>query len=269
VPVTTTALPLPRWLRASVALAALSFVAATVWQIAAGRDDWPLSGFQMYSGLEGSTTHRRVVRGVSDVGEFALEGVHTRPLSGARLRHLHNKLKRQRSRREKFLSTVARRYDGWSAERGWPTLQAVRTYSEVWKIQSDLAGIDRPKRRLESSIYLPPVSLLDRLEAERAHTARPLAPRLLPTGDLALEFGEEHCRRGCREVDEELAGARRAIELAPVGGKPASATLELTLPAGRWNLFVRSLVRSGPGRVAVRVDGMRQGGSESRSGGPV
>src|SRR5687768_337986 len=96
--------------RVCIGAVALLFVGLTIWQVEAQRDDWPLSSFEMYSGLQGKVASRTVTVGVSGEGEFDLGRAKLGPFGAARLRHLSGKLERNPKRRARFLSTVQRHY---------------------------------------------------------------------------------------------------------------------------------------------------------------
>lgn len=252
--------PLSLARRAAVSLAACVFVGATIWQVATRRDDWPLSNFEMYSGLEGPVSSRSVVKGVSDQGEFDLKG-DMLPLGGARLRHLNAKLERNKARQRRFVSFVQRRYDERRAAAGWPVLQGIRSYSETWQIQRGLAGIDQPKRRATGSLYLLPESLRERLDAERAGQAPVMPPQPLPAGDALIEPGDADCGSGCEPIEDRHASGGRALRLRANGKAGASLTARARLAAGRWLLFVRMRTppASGSDRVTMKLDGERLG----------
>src|SRR5690606_39436164 len=63
-----------------------SLLGLQAWQTIYKRDDWPLSAFPMYSGLQGRYTSRVILVGVTPEGEVPLGKKYTRPLVGARLR---------------------------------------------------------------------------------------------------------------------------------------------------------------------------------------
>jgi hypothetical protein len=245
--------------RAGVAIAALAFVGATAWQVIAERDDWPLSAFEMYSNRQGPKASRSYVRGVSDTGEFELaDGM--LPVGGARLRHLNARLARAKGRQRDFAARIQSRYEARREESGWPVLQAVRAYTETWKIRAGLKGIDAPKRRMTGTVYFPPRSLAERAESERAGNASPAKPRATADADRVVDLDAQACVAGCEAFDDPLAASGRALRLSARGGKdgdPATLTVSLPLPAGTWSLLVRmrTPTRGGSDRLSVRVDG--------------
>jgi hypothetical protein len=249
-------MPLPR--RIGVGVAALSFVLLTLWQIAARRDDWPLAAFQMYSGLQSPVVEREVVRGVSDGGEFELGADQTAPLGGARLRNLTEKLAQDPARHERFVRQLIRRYDSQRVARGWPALQGVRWYSEAWRIQPGLAGIDHPDVSREGSLYLPPTGLLERLIAERSGAAAVAAPRELPGTERVVELSAADCVAGCAGVGDRYASGGEALVLdtAATAGDEARASVQVPLDEGRWVLLLRlrSHAEHAFDRVSVALD---------------
>jgi hypothetical protein len=249
-------MPLPR--RIGVGVAAVSFVALTLWQIAARRDDWPLAAFQMYSGLQSPVVEREVVRGVSDDGEVELGAEQTAPLGGARLRNLTEKLAKDPARHERFVQELIHHYDVQRGTHGWPALQGVRWYSEAWQIQPGLAGIDHPDVTREGSLYLPPSSLLERLLAERSGAADVVAPRAVPAGDSVIELSSASCISGCTSVGDRYASGGEALVLdsASSAGDEARASVPLALDEGRWVLLLRlrSHAEHHFDRVSVALD---------------
>lgn len=250
-------------LRVSVAVCALSFVGLTIWQIAARRDDWPLSAFEMYSGLQGNVASRSFVKGVSDNSEFELRGGQVGPLGGARLRHLNSKLARNPKRQRRFVQRIQQRYEAQREELDWPVLQGIRSYSESWRIRPGLSGIDRPRRRLNGVLYLPPTALLERLESERDGRAESLPPRAVAGDNHVIELGPAHCTAACGAIDDRYASEGEALRLMTPGRGEAKLTLPLEIDAGRWRLFVRLKTQAqGPQQIHVTLDGKRIGGKE-------
>lgn len=251
---------LGRFRRGAIATSALLFVSLTVWQVSAQRDDWPLSSFEMYSGLQGTTASRSVVKGVSEDGEFDLASGQIGPFGGARLRHLNGKLAGSPKRRARFLRVVQARYDAERQSSGAPVLQALRSYSETWRIRPRLEGIEHPHRRRTGSTYLPPSALLSRLELERSGRAEPPVHRERGAGDQVLEAALAMCGGACSEVEDAAASGRGALELG--NGGSISGTVELG--AGTWSVFVRmkTLANQGTDRLSVSLDGKRVGGGQ-------
>jgi hypothetical protein len=245
------------WQRCLIGLCALAFVGATAWEVAGRRDDWPLSAFDMYSDLQGKTTSRTLLRGVSDQGEFELQSAQTAPIAGARLRHLNEKLESQPRRQAGFLRHVQANYEAQRAAEGWPVLQAIRSYTETWRIRPGLAGIEKPARKLSGSLYLPPITLLDRLEAERTGKAPPLPPHPRPDGDRVFEFAPESCESGCEDVSDANSSGAHAVRAS--GG--AHLSQDVQLDAGTWYLFLRLRgTAGGADKLTVAIDGGKVSG---------
>jgi hypothetical protein len=251
--------------RVCVAAAAVLFVGLTIWQVKTQRDDWPLSSFEMYSGLQGSVASRTVTVGVSDEGEFNVGRAKLGPFGAARLRHLSDKLERKPKRRARFLSTVQERYEASREADGAPVLQGLRTYTETWKIRAGLAGIDRPERRLNSTTYFPPSSLLAELEAERQGGAPASEARAPGAGDIVVDLAPEQCEPACPAIDDAHAFGGRAVALDEKGAQRISATV--TLEAGRWSVFLRMKTQPGAAdRVELQLDGKRVGSKKQGLG---
>ena len=250
---------LSRRKRFGIGVAALAFVGLTLWQVATQRDDWPLSCFEMYSGLQGPVTSRTSAVGVSDEGEFALGGIKLGPFGGARLRTLNERLARNAKRRARFLQTVQRHYDADRQTTGAPLLQALRTYTETWKIQPELAGIDKPSRRLNGSTYFPPTALLTELDLQRSGKAPDPPGRPAASGDRVIELAAEQCDPACSRLEDRYASEGSAIELDSATAK-AGVVLPVNLDKGRWWVFVRMQSEpSGPDRITLSLSGQRVG----------
>jgi len=246
--------------RVGVGLGACAFVAAIGWQVATQRDDWPLSCFKMYSGIEGPVTSRSFVRGVSEQGEFELAD-DVIPVGGAQLRHLNAKLARNKVRQRAFARAIQRRYEAARAREGWPVLQAIRSYTETWKIRGGLEGIDHPKRKLVGSMYVPTSALLDRLRDERAGRASVAEPRSAPKGDVVVDVDPAACAHDCAGFADRYASQGNALRLS-AGDDEASVSVSVQLPPGQWSLFVRLRTPKARGsdRLAAELDGHRISG---------
>ena len=259
-----TAEPLPLVRRIGVGLGACAFVAAIVWQVATQRDDWPLSCFNMYSGLEGPVASRSFVRGVSDQGEFELAD-EMMPVGGARLRHLNAKLARNPERQRAFAQVIQHRYEAGRAAHGWPVMQAIRANTESWKIRGGLQGIDRPKRKLVGSMYVPTPALVARLASERTGKAPVAAPRSVPAGDMVVDLDAPACTVGCEGFGDRYAASGAALRLS-ASEDDANASVSLQLEPGEWAIFLRLRSAKGSGkgkgndRIGVELDGERLGG---------
>lgn len=255
----TSAPPFPLIKRVAVSLAACAFVGATIWQVSGLRDDWPLSSFKMYSGLEGGVASRAILKGVSDRGEFDLEGEMV-PFGGARLRALNQKLSKNHKRQRRFVEVVQKRYEAMRAANGWPVLQAIRAYNETWTIKQGLAGIDRPKRRAVGSMYIPPSALTEQLDRERSGRARVAAPRASPSGDVVIDLDASACQERCQERGDRFAAGGRALRLS-AGEGDATASVQVTLAPGTWFVFarMRTPTSGGSDELQIALDSERLG----------
>jgi hypothetical protein len=235
---------------------AAAFCLLTLVQAATGREDWPLSGYPMYSQLESKVASRVRLVGVSDTGEFPLTREQTSPFSGSRLNVLMKHLKKNDKRRQAFLDEIRERYDSRREGREHP-LRGIRIYRESWVVRSGLEGIDTPQRELQDSAYFAPKDLLDRLAAEANGTARRQAAVAVPAGDLVLELERGACQAGCVERDEPLASGGRAIRLRTNDDEPGAAVQRFLAPPGRYRVFLRMRTREKPGedQVLLELDG--------------
>ncbi len=241
---------------------AVAFCLLTLAEAATGREDWPLSGYPMYSKPQSKTANRVRLVGVTDSGEFLLTREHTAPFSGSRLNSLMKRLRSHDRRRSAFLDKLRERYDSRREGRQRP-LRGIRIYAESWRIRSGLAGIESPRRVLEDSAYFAPKALLDRLTAEEEETAPEEASVPLPAGELVLELGQGACQHGCDERNEPYASEGRALRLRPERDAPGSAVLRFEGPPGEYSLFLRMRSREKPGndRVKLELDGREVDGA--------
>jgi hypothetical protein len=158
-------------------------------------------------------------------------------LGAARLRHLLEKLNSRPKQQQRFLEHLRQQLELSNPAQG--AIQAIRTYSETWKIQNGLKGIDKPTRKLVGAIYLPPLELVRRLEDEAAGTASPLKADLLDVADVVLDLEAESCREACSEVIDQYAFKSKALRLDCKGSKQTGSLVVAELPAGTWHLLVR------------------------------
>ncbi len=252
----------PRWRLAVVLAFGLAFYALTMFEVATGREDWPLSPYPMYSDIPGKTASRWLIMGVSDTGEFKLDDAQTAPFYGARLLSISKSLQRRPAKRAQFLHKVAERYEANRAGTDWPELRGIRFYSEVWHLEDGPAGMDHPVRELTSSTYFAPSSLLERLNAEAERRAAPEPAVNVPTGDTVIDLGTEQCESACSVLADPLAAGGQALHLSPPRDGIASAVIHVDLPAGAARVFLRMRSAAEPNsdRVRIELDGEALGG---------
>ncbi len=236
-----------------LSLAVLHLV-VTLWQVLAEREDWPFSRFPMYSELKGPMVERYLVLGVTEHGEFRLSDEQTAPFRGARLNSINHRLEREPLRQRRFLEQLAAKYERKRAGAGWPVLQALRSYTESWRIRPRLRGMETPERKLTRATYLPPAQLLERLTLEAKGGAPPPEAKPVAPEDLVFELGAAHCDVDCAPVRDVQAAESAAIELVPSARGLAACSLHLTLPPGRFALFARMKTAAAPGTDSVTVE---------------
>jgi hypothetical protein len=243
----------PRW-RIAVAMgAALAFYAATMVDVATGREDWPISPYPMYSEMPGTTASRWTINGVSETGEFKLNDAQTAPFHGSRLLSINKTLERRPAKRSQFIRKLVTRYESQRESEGWPELHAIRFYRETWDLREYANGVDHPDKQLVSAMYLPPSALVDRLNAEADGKAAP-EPAIPPApGDIVVDLGPAHCEAGCTALPDALAANGAAIHLL-VGSGLASATVRTDLAAGRYFVFLRMRVAPDIERDRVHLE---------------
>jgi hypothetical protein len=252
----------PRWRLAVVLAFGLAFYALTMWEVATGREDWPLSPYPMYSDIPGKTASRWLIMGVSDTGEFKLDDSQTAPFYGARLLSISKSLQRRPAKRAQFLHKVAERYEANRAGTDWPELRGIRFYSEVWHLEDGPAGMEHPTRELTSSTYFAPSSLLERLNAEAERRAAPEPAVNVPAGDTLIDLRPEQCESGCSPLADSLAAGGQALRLSPPRDGAASVVVHVDVPAGAARVFLRmrTAAESGSDRVRLELDGQAVGG---------
>jgi hypothetical protein len=232
----------------------LAYALLTLWQVFDKREDFPLSSFPMFAQVRGfpGTAGRTVLVGVNDHGEVPLDGKNISNLMSApRLQKIFQQLqKKSDAEQAEFMSRVARmlQQGGDASEPLW----GVRFYTETWRTQLHLKGIDHPQRELEFAGYIPPQQLVERLAAETKPGTPTEPARPLPAGDTLFELDRSACGDDCTVIDDPLAGAGHALRLAKGG------SLHVTVPSGT-NLFVRMRTEANAGddRLALEVDGKR------------
>lgn len=228
------------------------YLSATVWQVVSQRDDWPLSSFPMYSQLQRSTISRNRTVVVTLDGEHSLR---LDGLGSSRQRHLLHKLAHKPKRLEKVLRGIREQTEARLGQ----SVQAIRSYTETWRIRPGLKGINKPARQITSAIYLPPVGLLARLSEEAAGTAPVLQAVPLAAGAVVRELGARDCGPRCSEVEDRYASGGHALQLDCREGR-AEVHVE-GLPRGRFSLLARIRPENGKdkGNWRVTLNGKRVG----------
>ncbi len=136
--------------RLAISALIVAFGTGWAWQMATGRDDWPLSSVGMFSRVHPAAFSRVVLVGVSEGGEVPLDDSLMRPLGSARLLRALQILHDSRRDPSPFLELVRRRYDDRRAAGALqgPDLIGMRMYRHSWELRSDLSNVDTPKRAL-------------------------------------------------------------------------------------------------------------------------
>ncbi len=239
---------------------AIAYVLASAWQVAARRDDWPLSKFGMYSGMQGRSVARFdlvAVSGRSDGARIPSEC--TRPLGGSRLRWALRKLDRDRERRTHVLDAALDVYAMHAAEDATrcPPIDGLRVLEHRWSIRDDLSNVDRPTTRVAYFHYRPPPEVRAELEGP-APPARPL-----PSGDLVIDAADATVIGAVRVVSDARALRGRVLTFdgalgrrAPSAAPADYAELTFESPRGLYGVWLRGV---GPSPQAdsvwLEVDG--------------
>lgn len=243
----------PRWRIAIVIGAALAFYVATMFDVATGREDWPISPYPMYSDMPGTTASRWTINGVSETSEFKLTDDQTAPFHGARLLSINKSLEHHRAKRSQFIRKLVSRYESRRVSEGWPELHAIRFYRETWDLHEFVNGVDRPEKQLVSAMYLPPSALVDRLNAEANGKAAPEGPVPAASGDTVVDLAPFQCSAACTSFTDVLAAGGNALRLSPANGT-ASATVQVQLAPGRYFVFLRMRTSTEAERDTVRLE---------------
>jgi hypothetical protein len=246
-------LEFPRWRIAIVIGAAVAFYAATMYDVATRREDWPISPYPMYSDMPGTTASRWTINGVSEAGEFKLDDAQTAPFHGSRLLSINKSLERHPAKRSQFIRKLVSHYESEREREKWPELHAIRFYRETWDLREYANGVDRPEKQLVSAMYLPPSALLERLNAEASGKAAPEPAVAAVVGDVVVDLSPAQCEASCTAFSDALAAGGKALRLTPASG-PASTTVRVELAAGRYFVFVRMRTAADAGRDHVGLD---------------
>ncbi|HTQ07771.1 MAG TPA: hypothetical protein VMI54_28145 [Polyangiaceae bacterium] len=233
----------------------LAYVLLTLWEVLGHREDFPLSSFPMFAQARGfpGRASRTVLVGVNEHGETTLNPQALSDLmSAVRLQKIFQGLQtKSDAEQADFMARVAGILSDKKDEddRFW----GVRFYTENWKTQLHLKGIDHPSRELEFAAYVPPERLKRDLANDAKTGAPSEAPRPLPSGDLLVELDADACAEACSVTSDPLASGGTALALARGG------SLHVGVPAGSYTLFVRMRSKAPPGddRLLVSVDGKR------------
>ena len=140
-----------------VTFVVLGYAIASAYEVKNDRDDWPLSTYNMYSGIQGRHYGQRALVGVSDKGEFQLDGAATMPLTDATTKYVLQGFGRNRAKMREGLELMKENYDSRRA-RGLhhgPDLIGMRLYSERWDLKPDASNVGSPHRRKEFSVTFP------------------------------------------------------------------------------------------------------------------
>jgi hypothetical protein len=233
----------------------LAYVLTTLWQVLEHREDFPLSSFPMFSQARGfpGRASRTVLVGVNEHGETTLEPHEVSDLlSAVRLQKIFQGMqKKSDAEQAEFMQRIGGILSAKAdaADRFW----GVRFYSEYWKTQLHLKGIDHPTRELEFAGYLAPEALKRALAQDEKSNAPSEGPRPLPSGDFLAELDASACGNACAAVSDPLASQGRALALERGG------SLHVELPRGNFTLFVRmrTAAPAGNDRLALTLDGKR------------
>jgi hypothetical protein len=217
-----------------------------VWQVVAKRDDWPLSSYPMYSGLQRGTVTRQELRAVAASGELSFTADQIEPLSPRTvsmvLRHADAK-HASSVRRAIFDRYYERRALG---EHNGPLLSSLRQYQYTWQIRPDLSNVDKPRLTLLQTIPAFEPQLMDALSLQSRGKGQASAPISAGEGAVIINLATGTMGGGAHASPDEFAANGAAVEFpqgvatAHVEASP-SAYVDATFraPAGRYQLWLR------------------------------
>jgi hypothetical protein len=208
--------------------------------------------FSQARGFPGRAS-RAVLVGVNEHGETKLEANDVSDLfSTVRLRKIFQGMQtKSDAEQADFMQRIAGILSDKRGEtdRFW----GVRFYTESWKTQLHLKGMDHPSRELDLVGYLAPAALKRALAADERSNKPSEGPRPLPSGDVLVELDASACAANCTAVPDPLASEGRALELERGG------SLHVAVPAGHFALLVRmrTAAPAGEDHLALTLDGKR------------
>lgn len=218
-----------------------------IWQVVAKRDDWPLSSFPMYSGLQRGSVTREELRAVAVDGELSFTAEHLEPLSPRTvsmvLRHSGQKHGSD-VRRAIFERYYERRASG---EHGGPLLSSLRQYQYSWQIRPDLSNVDKPKLTLLKTIPAFEPRLMDALDEQSRGQGEAPAPIDAGEGAVVLNVAAATLGGSAQRNPDRFAANGSAVSFpkdeqsqAHVLGAPgAYVDVTFDAPAGRYTLWLR------------------------------
>lgn len=225
----------------------VGLVALQIWQVVSKRDDWPLSSYPMYSGLQRPGVVREELRAVAATGELTFTAEHLAPLSPRTvsmvLRHSGSK-HAAAVRRAIFERYYQRRAAG---EHDGPLLSSLRQYQNSWQIRPDLSNVHKPKTKLLRTIPAFEPRLMDALEQQSRDRGQPQAPISAGAGAIILDAATASLGGGASLGPDRFGVSGAAVTLpaddaatAHVLASPSSyVDFTFQAPPGSYKLWLR------------------------------
>lgn len=239
-------------------------IALQTWQSLAGRDDWPLSSFPMYSAIQQPQISKNELRAVSPAGEVELTAEQVEPLSPRTismvLRHTEPK-HATAIQRAIFEQYYARREAGLH---DGPMLSALREYKNTWALRPDLANHDEPKVSMASTIAAFDPQIVRALEQQASGEGAPPPPIAVRKDAIVLELSVATLG-GNAEVTSDTFAAKGSAVSFPADRSAATevqavpsayADLAFRAAPGRYYVWLRgkALKRAKRGSVWLQLD---------------
>ncbi len=255
-----------------------------IWQVVGKRDDWPLSAYPMYSGLQRPTASKEELRAVAVDGELSLTENHLEPLSPRTvalvLRHAdsrHGRAIRRAILERYYQRRAAGLHDG-------PSLSSLRQYRYTWAVRPDLSNKAKPNVSVVQRIPAFEPSLMDALDAEGRGKGEPPHAIDAGAGAIVLQLAtgtlggaaqlqvDRFAAKGNAvafpepaDVAREEGGAEDAgtsVETQDARATPSAyVDVRFDAPAGRYWVWLRGKSKKGSKHDSVWVQLDRQIGT--------
>jgi hypothetical protein len=240
-----------------------------IWQVVANRDDWPLSAYPMYSGLQRNHVSKEELRAVSVDGEHSFTTEQLYPLSPRTVSLVlrHSDPKRAGDIRRAIFEQYYQRMV--SGEHNGPLLSSLRLYQHNWPIRPDLSNRDKPKLTLLQTIPAFEPRLTDALEEQSRGKWPAPAPISAGAAALVLNLATATLGGGAeRSVDPFAANGAAVLfakdnqALTHAQATPSAyVDLMFRAPSGRYKLWLRGKGKQRAKRDSVWVQLDREVGT--------
>lgn len=237
----------------------VGLIVAQIWQVVAQRDDWPLSSYPMYSGLQRPHVMKQELRAVSASGELEFTSEHLEPLSPRTvslvLRHSNPKYGND-VRRAILGHYYERRASG---KHDGPILSSLRQYQYSWAIRSDLSNRSKPKVSVLRTLPAFDPRVTDALNEQSRGRGEVPAAFEAGSGAVVVNLASGELGGGAQRVADRFAADGFAVALpkdsaasSRVSAAPtAYVDVAFRAPAGRYYVWVRGKTKRGTKQDSV------------------